>query len=85
MAWSGIDGTRCAGRLDVGDGAATLVGAARGDRRHETIPFEDIARVSVERGRLHIVRRAGAAFWIASLDGPGALREVAERLATALV
>lgn len=84
VAWSGVDGTRCAGRLDVGDGAATLVGAARGDRRHERIEFDDIAGVSFERGRLHILRRAGVALSIASLDGPGALREVAERLASAL-
>jgi hypothetical protein len=33
---------------------------------------------------LHIVRRIGATLLIASLDGPGALREVADGLAGVL-
>jgi hypothetical protein len=84
VSWSGIDGTRCAGRLDLVDGSATLVGASRGIRRDERIEFDDIAAVRIERGRLHIDRHLGAALLIASLDGPGALREVAERLAAVL-
>ena len=84
VSWNGVDGTRCAGRLDVGDGSARLVGASRGVRRDETITFDDIASVRLERGRLHIDRRVGAALLIGSLDGPGTLREVAERLAASL-
>ena len=82
VSWNGIEG-RCAGRLDVGDRAATLVGATRGTRCDETIAFDEIGSVRLERGRLHVDRRAGGALWIASLDGPGALREIADRLAAA--
>jgi hypothetical protein len=35
----------------------------------------------MERGRMELVRRDGRALSIASLDAPGALRELAERLA----
>lgn len=81
VSWDSADGRRCAGRLDIGAAAATLTGAVRGDRRHETVPFDDISRVRLERGRLHIARRAGRPLLIVSLDGPGALREAAELLA----
>ena len=84
VSWIGIDGTPCAGRLDIGATAATLVGATRGIPRHETVRFDEIAAVRFERGRLHIVRRIGATLLIASLDGPGALREVADGLAGVL-
>jgi len=83
VSWNGIDGMRCAGRLDLGDRAVNLIGTARGTRCDQTIAFDEIGSVRVERGRLHVDRHAGAALWIASLDGPGALREIADRLAAA--
>ena len=79
VSWNGIDGMRCAGRLDLGDRAVNLIGTARGTRCDQTIAFDEIGSVRVERGRLQVDRHAGAALWIASLDGPGALREIAGR------
>jgi hypothetical protein len=40
--------------------------------------------VSVESGRLRLMRRDAPALWIGSLDAPGALRELAERIAAAI-
>jgi hypothetical protein len=75
------NGSHCAGRLDVGERAVLLTGAANGCRVREAIAFREIARVQVERGRMHLVRRDGRSLSISSLDAPGALRELAERLA----
>jgi hypothetical protein len=84
VSWNDIDGMRCAGRLDLTDRAANLVGTARGTRCDQTIAFDEIGSVRVERGRLHVDRQGGGALWIGSLDGPGALREIADRLAAAV-
>jgi hypothetical protein len=84
VTWNGTDGAPCAGRLDLDSRAANLRGASKGQRADETVAFGEIDRIAVERGRLHIVRRVGRALAITSLDGPGALRELADLLAAAI-
>jgi hypothetical protein len=80
--WEGTDGTRCSGRLDLDDEALVLTGTANGCRATETIPFHEIEDVRLEGRRVQVARRSGRSFAIGSLDAPGALRELAERLAT---
>ena len=84
VSWEGA-GQRCAGRLDVSSGALVLTGARDGCQTRERVPFGEIAAVDVQEGRLRVNRRNGQALWIRSLDAPGALRELAERIAACVV
>ena len=77
-------GPRYAGRLELGDSSVELSGSAPGRRFLDCISFEDIASVRLSAGRLRIFRREGAGLEIGSVDGPGSLRELAERLASVL-
>lgn len=79
MFWSIGEGPRRAGRVDVGEDAIAL-SATTPTPDVDWILFEDIGSVVVERGVLHIDRRGEPAVHIGSLDRPGALRELAERL-----
>jgi hypothetical protein len=73
---------RYAGRLELTESSVELSGSALGNRFLASIAFEDIASVRLSAGRLRIRRRGGAALELGSVDGPGSLREVAERLAS---
>ena len=77
-------GPRYAGRLELNDYLVELSGSALGHRFLDSIPFEDIASVRLSAGRLRISRRNGPELAIGSVDGPGSLRELAERLASVL-
>jgi hypothetical protein len=80
VSWKSEGGKRCAGRLDMDGRALTLTGAANGCQMEEAIPFEDIDDVRIKTGRLEIRRRNGRSLEIGSLDAPGALRELVDRL-----
>jgi len=82
MFWRQGDGPRVAGRVEVGPDfvelEATVPPAAA-----ELVRFRDIARVLFERGILQLDRRTLPPLRIGSLDGPGTLRELADRLSEA--
>ena len=80
--WDGPGGERYAGRLELLPGGAVLTGGAGRERTEEAISFEDVTGVRLGNGRLDIRRRAGRALSLGNLDGPGALRELADRLTT---
>jgi len=80
MTWQVGDGPRTVGRIEVEDDAVALAASRDGVER---IGFRELARVLLERGVLHLERTTGVAVHIGSLDNPGALRELAERLAAA--
>lgn len=83
--WNEADGPRFAGRLTLGPTFAELAGSAsRGSRSSRRIRFDEISSVRYERGRLDLLRRAGSAFRIGSVDRPGALRELADLLQAAI-
>ena len=46
----------------------------------EAIPVREIHRVQIEGGHLRVTSHGGRTLAIGSLDAPGALRELAERL-----
>lgn len=85
VSWNGVNGNRCAGRLDIDGHALILTGASNGCHVKEAIPFREIDDVKIESGRLYVTRRNGRALFIGSLDAPGVLRELAERLAASAV
>jgi len=79
--WNEIDGARFAGRISLAASSAELEGGSSDGRRtRQRIGFDDIASVRYERGRLHVWRRSGAPLRLGSVDRPGALRELGERL-----
>jgi hypothetical protein len=79
--WNDLDGARFAGRISLGSAFAELEGGARDGRRTQRrIAFDEIASVRYTRGRLHVWRRCGAPLRFGSVDRPGALRELGERL-----
>ena len=83
--WNEIDGARFAGRISLAASSAELEGGASDGRRtRQRIVFDDIASVRYERGRLHVWRRSGAPLRLGSVDRPGALRELGERLQSRL-
>ncbi len=81
VSWNGANGLRCAGCLEVGERALLLTGASDGCQVREAIAFREIEGFRVERGRLYVKRQDGSFLSIRNLDAPGALRELAERLA----
>lgn len=85
MYWNGTDGSRLAGRIALRASFAELDGGPRHASHSRVIPFEDIASVRYARGRVHVWSRSGAPLRLGSLDKPGALRELAERLHAAAV
>jgi len=83
--WNEIDGGRFAGRISLAASSAELEGGASDGRRaRQRIAFTDIASIRYERGRLHVWRRGGAPLRLGSVDRPGALRELGERLQSRL-
>jgi hypothetical protein len=82
VMWQSPDGTRCSGRLDLDRDVMTLNGGRNGCKVCESIPLQEIENVQVKSGRLNITLRNALPLVISSLDAPGVLRELAERLAT---
>jgi hypothetical protein len=80
VSWLSTAGP-CAGRLGLDRHGLTLTGASRGRPVKQEIGFDEIDGVDVEAGRLQVRKRDGRSLAIGSLDAPGALRELAERLA----
>ena len=81
VSWNELDGARFAGRISLNSAFAELEGGASDGRRtRRRIRFDEIASVRYERGRLHVWRRCGAPLRLGSVDRPGALRELGERL-----
>jgi hypothetical protein len=79
--WNELDGARFAGRISLGASFAEVDGGAGDGRRTQRrIGFDEIASVRYERGLLHVWRRSGAPLRFGSVDRPGALRELCERL-----
>jgi len=79
--WNELDGARFAGCISLGASSAELAGGTSDGRRtRRRIGFDEIASVRYERGRLHVWRWDGAPVRLGSLDRPGALRELGERL-----
>jgi hypothetical protein len=79
--WNEGDGARHAGRLNVEPGYAELVGHTRqGGLTRIRIAFGDIAAVRYGRGLLRLERDARPPLDIGSVDRPGALHELADRL-----
>jgi len=82
--WNEGAGPRYAGRVEMRSTCAELSGGAGYGRRSlQRIFFDEIAAVAFANGRLLIGRRGGSQLEIGSVDGPGALRELAERLVAA--
>ncbi len=82
--WNEADGTRFAGRISLGATFADLEGTGEGRRIRRRIGFKEIASVRYQRGRLHLWRRNAGPLRLGSVDRPGALRELGERLQSRL-
>ena len=83
--WNDFDGNRFAGRISLAASSADLEGGSGdGLQTRQRIAFDDIAAVRYERGRLNVWRRSGPPMRFGSVDRPGALRELAERLQSVL-
>jgi hypothetical protein len=83
--WNEGNGARYAGRLDLEPGYALLAGRARhGARRLLRVFFADIASIQYASGRIRVERRAEPTLEIGSVDAPGALYEMADRLQASL-
>jgi hypothetical protein len=82
MFWWNDGGPRRAGRVELGDDfvslSATTPGAAV-----DRIGFRDLVSILLEGGVLHLERGGKPLLHIGSLDTPGALRELADRLTSA--
>ena len=83
VSWMTACGAPCAGRLGLDSHGLTLSGASKGSPVMQEIGFDEIEDVQVEAGHLQVTRHDGRSLTIGSLDAPGALRELAERLASA--
>ena len=75
--WKEGDGPRHVGKLEVARLHALLSGS--GSRR-VAVPLDQITAVEWQRGEVLVTRQAAPILQIGSLDAPGALREVANRL-----
>jgi hypothetical protein len=84
MTWNVGDGPRRAGRIEVRADAVELTASAR-SVPVKRITFAEIAGVAVARGVLHVRRFAGPELRIGSIDSPGALGELADRVSAAIV
>jgi hypothetical protein len=90
VLWCRNDGPEFAGRLELVAGAVQLTGAAAGRTAQHDVPYRDLADVFVERSAplkrswapaLVLVTHEGDRVEIGSLQGLGALHEVAEKVA----
>jgi hypothetical protein len=79
--WNEDSGPRHVGKLEIAAPRALLSG--NGSRR-VALTLDGITSVVYERGEVLVAANAGLSLRIGSLDAPGALREVAARLMTAI-
>jgi hypothetical protein len=79
--WSEGDGPRQAGKLEFGRLHVLLSG---NEGARIAVPVDEIAGTDYGRGELTVRRRTRPLLRIGSLDAPGALREVASSLMTAI-
>jgi hypothetical protein len=80
VRWRENDGPAVAGGLSLGGAGLELTGAAA----RRALMFDDVSELYLERGgqpALVLVTRDGDRVAIASLQGLGALHEVADRVA----
>jgi hypothetical protein len=76
--WQEADGSRHAGKLELGSLHLLLWGNGSG---RVAVPLDEIVSVDYHRGELCIERRHGNELRIGNLDGPGVLLELSESLA----
>ncbi len=76
--WSDAD-RRAAGRVELSTGHVALA-ATTPFPLVEHIPVDDLRSIELERGTLHLGRLGLPTLHVGSLDGPGALRELHDRL-----
>jgi len=82
VSWSTPAGAPCVGCLGLGARVLSLTGISKGKPVEQKIAFDEIDDVRLESGLLQVTERDGRLLAIRSLDAPGALRELAERLVT---
>lgn len=79
------DGRRYAGRIALHDDHAVLSGSgANGRRSFYRLFFDELVSARYERGRLSLRRRSAPTIHVGSVDKPGALKELADRVQAAL-
>ena len=83
MFWWVEGGARHAGRIEFGDDFVSLSATTPGPTE-DRIRFRELAGVLLDRGLLHLERGGLPSIHIGSLDTPGALRELADRLTDGL-
>ena len=79
MCWWIGGGPRSAGRIELGDDAIALTATTPAGAT-DSVVFATLRSVRLEGRDLHVERDGAPAIRIGSLDAPGALRELAERL-----
>jgi hypothetical protein len=82
MFWWIDGGPRRAGRVELGDDHVSLSATTPG-AGVDRIGFRELASILLEGGVLHLGRGGKPPLHIGSLDTPGALRELADRLSSA--
>ena len=76
--WREGNGPRHVGKVELARLHALLSG---GNAKRVAVPFDDITAVEYQRGEVRIARRAAATLCVGSLDAPGVLLELTNRLA----
>ncbi len=79
MFWWVDDGPRAAGRIELSQQHVALA-ATTPTPIVEHIAFNDLAHILLERGTMHLERHGLPTVHVRSLDTPGALRELHDRL-----
>jgi len=75
--WSEGEGTRHAGKIELGPLHALLAGNGGG---RIALPLDEIVSIDYSHGELRLARREAATLRIGSLDAPGALLELTDSL-----
>ena len=83
MFWWIGNGVRHAGRIEVEDEHLSLSATTPSPAVHR-MSFASLSRVLLDRSVLHLERGGEEPVHIGSLDTPGALRELADRLSDAV-
>ena len=84
VSWLNSTRIPCAGSLAIDREGLKFIGGSKGHPVSRRVRFDDIEGVEIESGLLRVTKRDGHRLTIESLDAPGALRELAERLAGGL-
>jgi len=84
MSWRvGEDGPRQAGRVEITDDALDLESTSSAAAGVEHVAYGDIVGVVLAHGMLRVDRAGRKSLSLWSIDGPGSLRELADRVAVA--